>query len=224
MGFFQDAGNWAKSNAGSIGEIAGGVQGRLVGGVAGGLVGAKIGEKAGNQVSGGGPDLPQPPGVNPDLAELKRRQAEQARDFRTNIEGYKSNAFNQVAKLEKEALGKRMHDVRLDAKRRGLMFSGIRQGNEAKAQSDSSAQLAQSRFDINDLAEQEAQGLEADAIDSGVQQQKMVSQINDSIYNQAIKNMLNRRAGLSSLAGAGGTLVGTAAARSEASANQKATA
>ncbi len=153
------------------------------------------------------------PGIDPNLAEIKKEQEVNAKDFRSGMPGFEQGIFKQAQKQQHNTLANQLLEIRRDAARRGIMNSGIRLNNEAGAQANSASNLAQTRMDIHKQSSAMANQLDQDAINAGITQQRLQSDIYDSIYNQALQNMVQRNQGLTSLGQGVGSVAGTAAAK-----------
>ncbi len=163
-----------------------------------------------DQISGRGIDYNAPAPTADQV--LKNNKDKMAQDFRKNLPGYEQGMFKDFQNQEHQRLAQNLSQIKRDSASRGLMNSGIGVGNEARAEAESGAQLGKVRSDINTQSEAMAKSLEADAINNGIMQQKMQSDINDSIYNQALKNLAQRRAGIAGLGQGVGAIAGVALA------------
>ena len=148
------------------------------------------------------------PGEDPKITELRRQQMQQAKDFRQNMPSLQEKAFGNVAARENQRLGQEVKDIQAGSNRRGLLYSGLREGKESGARAASASNLASQRSSINDAYEQKAKQLEMNAIDTAFKQQQSQQQIEDEIYNQALANVASKNAASSALMSAGGQVAG----------------
>lgn len=148
------------------------------------------------------------PGEDPRMTELRRQQMLQAKEFRQNMPSLQEKAFGNVAARENARLGQEVKGIQASSNRRGLLYSGLREGQESGAKAASASNLAGQRMSINDAYEQKAKQMEMNAMDTAFKQQQSQQQIEDEIYNQALANVANKNAATSALIGAGGQLAG----------------
>lgn len=156
---------------------------------------------------------PTAPGIDPRLAEIQREQIKQADEFKKNLPGMKDQAFGQAASAEKRRLAQELTATNQGYSNRGLLYSGMNSGAQAKARAESGTNLASSKAEINSMYDDEANRMRQQAVSTGlgIQQSKQATQ--DSIYKQALENMAQRRGNLAAIGGAAGGMVGGAMGR-----------
>lgn len=131
-----------------------------------------------------------------------------ADEFRDNQQGISDQVFENTAGLERRRLADEMTGVKRDYSRRGLLQSGLRQGEQGKAEARSGTALAQNRQDINRQISDQQRVLDEQAARKELGALQTQAAISDQIQGQAISNMMNRNSALSGLGGAIGQGVG----------------
>lgn len=149
--------------------------------------------------------------VSPEMRQAMEASQKQAQDFRANIGGYKDNQFNQASNESRKDLSSRLSDIKSQSNSRGLLYSGLRQAGEAGAGAQASAGLAGQRAQINQGAEQQAQGLENSAIKNGLAYQQAQQAAADYNAQQQQKANDANKKGLMSMTGALGGIIGAGA-------------
>lgn len=158
---------------------------------------------SGEGVGGGGPTPTQ--SVDPALKQLRDKQAKQAQDYRENMSNMKEEQGVQSQENARQTLANRLANIRAGSNSRGLLYSGLRQGAESQAGTDTAGQVAQERAQINNSVEDQANQLDSTALNSAFQTQGLQQQLNDSAYQDALQR---RKQGISLLGTVGGALGG----------------
>lgn len=175
------------------------------------------GKGNGSLVSVFDPPAGAPTGVGPAdptaaaNATLTQQKQQQAQDFRAGIPQLEKGLTRQYALQSHNQLAQQLSGIRRDAAQRGIMNSGIRLGNEGNAQAGAASKLAEMRSQLHNGALGQADQLDQDAINAGITQTQIAQQLQDNIYNQALKNMAERNSTFASLGSSAGGVVGTAA-------------
>ena len=127
---------------------------KIVKQVAGGPLLAQAGALQ-NAIVGKAPNAPNP-GEDPTTTALRGRLFGEAEDFQKNLPGYQQDASNQIQKEGDMALESGVKGTRENFNRRGLLYSGMRQGAEqdvkGRVASTMASQKAQSNSDLTKLA------------------------------------------------------------------------
>lgn len=166
-----------------------------------------------NNPNGSGLDAPpDAPPPDPTLESVKAGQVADAKSYRANLPQTQQNMYEQAYKGERNNLAQNIQATRQNANSRGLLYSGLEQGNEQGQRANSNANLAQTRSEINNSTESQARQLEANAVQTGIQQQQSVASIQDQTMSQALANMAARRQGLSGVGQGIGAGIGIYAA------------
>jgi hypothetical protein len=74
--------------------------------------------------------------------ELVNRQIQQAKDFRGKIPGYEQTLYNQIEGQSKSAIADKQQQIKRQANRRGLLYSGLKTGDQTRAASSIASQAA----------------------------------------------------------------------------------
>ncbi len=199
MGFFDDL----KSNpiaaiSGGLGTIAAGIPGAIVGGGIGSVFDKK-------------PDqTPAPPAQDPNIAALQQQRVKEASDFKQNLPGLTNDLGQNLENQSRRALASDMATNNMSANRRGLLGSGINQAANARSSGQEAVGLAQGKQQLSDQLQNQADQMEASAINNGYQYWQSAKGIQDSAYNAALNNMMSARSGVTGLIGAGSKIGGAA--------------
>jgi hypothetical protein len=157
------------------------------------------------------PDPAPPPG-DPRIGQIKQGQNDLYNEFSANKPQIEKSMLRQYQIQAHRDLADQQAQIRRDAASRGIMNSGIRLGSEQKADAQYAGNVASAKSNINSTTDQMERELQAEAADAGFMQQRIASDLNDNIYNQAMKNMASKNAGFSSIGQAGGAAAGSYAA------------
>lgn len=157
-----------------------------------------------------GDDTPTPDYTSSLNDYTKQRQAAQAdaSSFRNSIPGLNQSITAQQGETGRQGLAKKLTDIKNGANSRGLLYSGVKQSADAEAAGQTASTLSNQAYQTNQGLEQQAQGLENTAMDAGMKEQQMRQQMNDSAYQTALKRKQENQAGMSSLMGGAGSLIG----------------
>lgn len=147
----------------------------------------------------------------------------QAKSYRANLPGTQNALANQSADVGKRNLAQNIAQTRSNASSRGLLNSGLRQGAEAGNYGSYLSGQSQARSGINQETEQNAQGMENNAISAGEKLQQQRQAMEDAIYGRQQEQYQNalqqqqQRTGLlggigKSLGGMAGGALGSAGA------------
>ncbi len=178
------------------------------GNMAGGGVGYVASGGNYNQFKGGG-DGPPPPGVDPAIDQVTQAKQQQAQDFRSGMPHMEKGLNRQYALQSHNQLAQQLQAIRRDASQRGIMNSGVGLGNQAAAQAESAGNVSKFGTQVHSAALGEANQLDQDAINAGIQQTQIQQSLQDSVYNQALKNLANSTSGMASMGQGVGGLIGS---------------
>ncbi len=154
-----------------------------------------------------------PPGVDPRLQAIRNAQTKQAKDYRANLGNYQSEAYRGIQGDVRRDLAQKMVGMNRDYNNKGLLYSGLRQGAQGQAAANAAGSLSQARSEINRESENRAKMLEENALrgELGLQQQGV--DIQDRIYEEALRRTKERNdaigGGLSAAGYAAGTYAGS---------------
>lgn len=210
MGLFGGGGGIGKILGGAIGGWAGSPLG--IGGMA---LGAGIGSQLGSDLQHGpgtGPP-PAPPPPDPRLVEIRERQINQAKDYRANMGNEKAQQTRTAQDDSRRGLASKMAGINTAANKRGLLYSGLKQGDMYGAQREEAGNLAQNTAQINQNVENKAQALDSQAITGAYQGAQNQQQMADINMQRALQERQARSGAMNSLVGAGGMLAGQSLGR-----------
>ncbi len=192
---------------GAIGDAIGGPVGTVIGGIPG-MAGHMVGD-----VLTKPPDAPAPPGMDPRLAAIRDKQIKEATDFRQNLDSEKDATYRGVESASRDQLSGDLSQIGKNYNKRGLLYSGMREGAESGAMANRAAGLAEARSGINRSLEEQADQMEKQALTGGMDYWQGAKSIQDSAFNEAMGKMASRRAVLGGLGSAGGAIGGAAIAK-----------
>lgn len=109
----------------------------------------------------------QGPTIDPRYSALQKSQIKQSKDFRTSIPKQGNALMTGKMDAAKEELAQRISGVRGDYNSRGLLFSGMRSGEEAAARGDYAANVAGQRAEVNQGLLDTSNQMDDRAIDTG---------------------------------------------------------
>lgn len=140
--------------------------------------------------------------------DLNNKQIQQAQDFRANMPQMEQDLGSAYERQARRGLAQNIQGINANASRRGLLYSGLRQGAEAGAQAKAAGDVAQKRYEINQGLEQNAQGLESGSASNIFSSYKNDIQNADDSYNLALQQMQSRNNLLTGLFGGIGAAAG----------------
>lgn len=194
--------------AAGIKDVGGAVGGDLGNAINGGAV--DIGGAMANKYTGGtanpfesggtinkfikGPDKPGDPPPDPNLAKIHQQQLDNARNFRGNLPGMESQMDSQLQRAGQGQLNQNLQGLKSQDSARGLLYGGLHAGREQGARGQMANSLAQGRSNINSAAQDAANTLDQQALQSGINIQKNSQAIQDDIYAQALGAMQTQNA------------------------------
>lgn len=152
------------------------------------------------EAGGGGPTPTQE--VDPALRAQRDNQLRTAQNYRSGASNLKQEQGVQSEENTRQDLAQKLADVRSGANRRGLLYSGLRQGAERGAGSDAASTMASSRMNINNAVDDQANALDSQALNSAFQVQQMQQDLNDTAYQDALTRR-KQSMGIMSMLGAG---------------------
>jgi hypothetical protein len=137
-----------------------------------------------------------------------RQRETDVKNFEASIPGYQQQAYTAVEGDERRRLAEEMTGINRSMNRRGLLYSGMNEGAQRKAQSQSAGMLGQARQDINKSFQDQAEQMRDNAIGTGMGIQQNLQAASDMAYRQAVASMMQRRGAIGAIGGAVGTGVG----------------
>lgn len=159
----------------------------------------------------------QAPQVNENYQKILDEQKKTASDFRQNIPKYSTTLGNQYEAQARKNLAQSLKNTDRDFNKRGLLYSGMRLGNEAEQQGEAASNVAQGKQQINKGLLDQANQLDAGVLNTaagiagqGTQQGLYQGQMDImNLKNQIQQEQMQSQA-MGSLLGGIGTLGGAA--------------
>lgn len=142
------------------------------------------------------------------LGKMRDMQQKAAADFEKNQQGYVGKQTDLAADSTRQALANRMAGIKAAASGRGLLYSGLRAGEESNARAQASSGMSQQRANINQGAEEMKQNLQNQAVDTGTAINQMQQQREMQKYNLAQQQAGQRGGLLKGLLGGAGSIAG----------------
>lgn len=141
---------------------------------------------------------------------LKESNQKYAKEFREQLPETEQKLIGQLGQETSRGLNKNIQGIREGASSRGLLYSGMRQGAEAGARNQAGGLLARGQQGIKESLRKQAESLDNQAIQSGIDIQQSQQRIADMAYQQALAEMQSENSMFGSIMGAVGTAVGMA--------------
>lgn len=146
--------------------------------------------------------------LDPRIKDLQAQQVQQAQDFQNNLGGYQGSLNDQAENTTRNSMAQKMADVRSASNSRGLLYSGLRQGQEAGVGAESASKLANQRAAINERTQNVSNQMNQNAIQSGLQMQQAQQAMADQNYEMANKQAEQKQKAAQGLIGGIGKTVG----------------
>lgn len=96
-----------------------------------------------------------------DKKDLSGKLIENAKDFRGQLPGYEQTLYNQIEGQTKSAIAKKQQEIKRQANRRGLLYSGLRQGSQASAAAEIASKGASQKAKVAPELEALAESMDA---------------------------------------------------------------
>lgn len=161
-----------------------GTSGRFFSGLARGDAKKAFGDVK-NDLMGEDQAAPAAPGPDQGLTDIKNEQIKNAQQFRSNLPTLKNNMSEGLRVNQNQNMSGQLGQAKESQNRRGLLYGGMAQGQNAGIRSNAASNLAGAISQSNNALENAANTLDAQAIDTahGIQQNQQA--IQDNIYAQA---------------------------------------
>lgn len=141
-------------------------------------------------------------------AKIQERSREAAQEYRSNLAATQARQGQLAEESGRRDLATNMAGVRTASNRRGLLYSGIRQGAEAEAGQSYASNLGAQKQRIKDSTEATADAMESKAIGAGVANQQMMQAQADANYQSALNQRMAKNQMINSLLGTAGSAAG----------------
>lgn len=188
---------------------------KAIGNIAGGAIGGKTGELIKQAGSGGGGNVaPVDPYEQQRKRYIEALEAQRkkisgvASEYEKSMPGMKERAFGAAADVGRKEVGQEIGNIRKGTQRRGLLYSGLREGAEAGAVGDMQSRVASQQSQIADEMENRRQELQDAAAQAGLGKMAAEAGLASGDINMTLQNALARRQAMGSLLGGIGGLAG----------------
>lgn len=143
-----------------------------------------------------------------DKKKLADQMAARSREFRGQIPGYEQELYNQIEGQAKNSIAEKQREIKRLANRRGLLYSGLRQGSEASASAQIASKAASQKAKVAPELEQLAETLEQQA--AKVAQANFADDLSlaSQVYDRALAEARSRMEQLGQFGEVAGTVVG----------------
>lgn len=149
--------------------------------------------------------------VDPNLAASRDQLNQQAQSFQSNLPGYQAQLYTQQENNARNQMAQKLNDVKTSANQRGLLYSGLKQGQEAQVGGQTATGLANTRANINTGTQNMSNQMNQNATQFGLGVQQQQQQMNDYNYQQQLGQQQQKQAAAQGFLGGVGKMVGAAA-------------
>lgn len=176
----------------------------------GGMLDPVMGSAVNNIMNPGNP--PPAPGVNQNLVNAQQAQVGASNQYTQNLPNLQNQMGNQARQNINQQTGNSIQGNRSSNASRGMLYGGINQGQESGMRASGAAQSAQAQSNINANTTAMQQGLQQNAINTGLAINQNQQQIQNDIYQEALAQMQAAgsvfKGGMGLLGGGGGLAAG----------------
>lgn len=144
-----------------------------------------------------------------DMDDYSKKLADQANAYRKNLPGLQQQQFQVAEDTGKRDLAEQMGNTRKRSQQRGLLYSGLRQGQEVGDISNYSRKLSDEQARINQATNKTADTMENDAFNAGLKNSQSQLAASDLAYQRALAERAQKGQALGSLGGGIGSIVGS---------------
>jgi len=148
--------------------------------------------------------------VDPNFQGLVDQQNANSAAFTANAPNLQQQQGVQASEDTRQGLANRMANIKSSSSKRGLLYSGLKQSQEAGSQQQAGSQLAGQQANINNAVQNQQQGLQQQAIQSGMAMQQAQQAANEANYQNAVQQRQERLNAVSGLMGGIGGIIGKA--------------
>lgn len=171
--------------------------------------GAALGKLVGPEALGATGPKQVNSGIDPNLTNVVNAQYKQAKATRENIPNQAKDLGAMSANDQRRQLAQNIAQTRRGASSRGLLYSGLRQGEEAGQRANTAAQIAQNQAQINQQLEDNAFAQEVGSFGNLTQLRNQEMADAKFKYDQAMAGAQAQAAAKGGLFGLGGLIGGT---------------
>lgn len=175
--------------------------GTVLGAISGGIPGALIGSALGGAVSGPEqePYMAEEDARNKAYEDMKKGladQSEAATRYRTQLPALQQERASRGDDSIRQQMAQQMSGVNQSMNRRGLLHSGLRQGQQMDVQAAGAGEMARNRSNINQETNARANQMDMDIAQQGLSNQQTAQDAANSAYDIALKKRAgNQQAG-----------------------------
>lgn len=146
--------------------------------------------------------------LDPRIKDLQAQQVQQAQDFQNNLPGYQNELYNQADNSARNSMAQKLADVKSASNSRGLLYSGLKQGQESAVGGQTAADLSNQRAKINEQTQGISNQMNQNAIGSGLAMQRAQQQMADQNYQMASQQAKQKQEAAQGLIGGIGKTIG----------------
>lgn len=139
---------------------------------------------------------------------LREKQANEAKQFRLNLPTYLSQLGENQDQVIRGKLTEDLYTNVANANKRGLLGSGLERGKSLNRVAQAGAESAQQRAQLDRDLKAQADAYDEAYIMAGNEAYKQDLNKADAAYKEALSRRQSENAGVKSLLGAGGSLLG----------------
>lgn len=139
-------------------------------------------------------EAPAAPAMNPELQRLHDQQQSQAKEFRSNLPSMKNQMSEDLKVQNNQAVNQANKQTQGANSARGLLYSGINQGQKLANRSQGQSRLAAATSEANTSLDNAANNMDSQAIQTGVGIQQNAQAIQNQIYSQAQARLAGQNA------------------------------
>lgn len=143
-----------------------------------------------------------------DKKALADKMVGQAKDFRGNIPGYEQTLYSQLEGQAKNAIAEKQREIKRLASRRGLLYSGLRQGSESSASSEIASKAAGQKAKVAPELERIAEAIDSQAAKTAQANYGDDLNLMSQVYDRALADAKSRTQMLGQLGETGGMVAG----------------
>lgn len=149
--------------------------------------------------------------IDPNLIAQRNAVANNADQFQQNLGDYKQGQINQVGEQGRQQLAQQINDLNTQANQRGLLYSGLRQGQEASTRAGAANSTASQASAINRRADQQNMTMQGQSVKAGLDLNAAQDERARNVYNLGLEQQEQRGGLLKGIGGAVGSVAGMAA-------------
>lgn len=144
------------------------------------------------------------------IRESQRDLSQLFRKKQSGMAEAQAGAYEQSAK---QNLARQLSDTRAAANQRGLLYSGLRQGQEASLRADTLSDIARKRFEINQALEDQSLNLERQSLGAEFENQAYQQRLNQIAMQRDLADQQQSMDAYRGLGQAAGGILGMGAAK-----------